>query len=637
MTFTAENDRFAPSTAPALASPSNPGSSDSMRIAANLAGVASQHGHRAATYRESLKLIGTYFGSPYAVARVTLLDNVVHESFDATGTGGELWQGVVEDALLDCETQNLPLARRFRLDQKQQQEAAVLAVPIYDDADQRQGAMAIVVRSEGIAYAKRCLGELEALLTIISRRPVHSGASSLSQEPGNESTQRAIMKASGFESLHELAFAMTNSLKNKFGCSQVILAKVHKNQVRILSISGLDDIYAKSPGIQRARRAMEECLDCGTAICCQQTDRWSHQGMADGYLLHQRWREAMSGAPVASIPMRIDNRCVAVLAVTRPNDKPFSGEELRDIETTIAPFAPAIQLVSRADRSLRRHAIDAVIATAGWMLAPKSPGRKLIALACLLLASIFFFASVRYDVSLPCSVEPTETRRVSSPFDATIADCLVEAGDHVLAGQTLCRLDPSELLLQIDQAESELQAATLQLNQSLASGDVRSAAAAGAECNVIEAKLQLARRRLQQTELVAPCDGTILSGDGVQRVGELARMGDPLFEFVPDGDWAIELFAQESVVAEMKEGLAGNFSTNARPEETIGCVIEKISPKAEAREGATVYVIEGRIERNPDWLRSGMRGVAHLRVGKRPIWWIACHRLIDYAYRTVWF
>jgi multidrug efflux pump subunit AcrA (membrane-fusion protein) len=601
-----------------------------------LAELVEMHGNRAATYRESLKRIGSYFRSPYAAVRVTLRSNVIHEQFDPQAAGGQLWRRVVEDALLDCQTNNLPLARRFRIE-GHGDEAAVLAVPLRGESGNPKGAMALVARSEGIAYTKRCLGELEALVTLIGRQPSRNAGAPRSREQDEDALKRAVVKASDFESLHELAFAMTNSLKNKFGCSQVALGKVENNRVYTLSISGLDDTYPRSPGVQHAQRAMEECLDCGETICCQPADRWAHQRAASGHLLHQRWREFMGGAPVASIPMFAAEQCIAVLAITRPTDKPFSDSELREIEKTVTPFAPAIKLISKADRSLRRHAVDAVGGVVRWLLAPHSHGRKLTAVAVLLLAAVFFFVNIQYHVSLPCAVEPTETRRVSSPFDGTIATCLVDVGDHVVAGQLLLRLDTGELLLQIDQAESELKAAELKLNQSLVGGDVQAAAMAGAECNVIRSRLKLARHRLRETEIVAPCDGTIVAGEVARRIGEVVQMGEPLLEFVPDGDWAIELFAPESTIAELDVGMSGEFSSNARPESMIGCVIETIHPKAEARDGNTVYVIEGRMERNPDWLRSGMQGVAHVHVGKRPIWWIACHRLIDYAHRIFWF
>lgn len=604
-------------------------------ISFELAQLARQYGHRAHTYRESLKRIGTYFRSPFGIVRMSLRSNVITESFDPRGNGHDLWKAVAEESLLECETQNLPLARRFRVE-GHDQEAAILSVPIPDESGQPNGAITLVVRSEGPAYVKRCLGELAALVTIINRQPPAAGGGAPTTQQ-SDAIKRAVVKAADFESLHELAFAMTNSLKNKFGCSQVVLGKIDGSKVRILSISGLDDLYLKSPGIQHVRQAMAECFDAGAMICCQQTDQWSQRQIDTGHLLHQRWRESLGGAPVASIPLCVGEKCIAVLALSRPGDKPFSGSELREIESTVAPFAPAIQLVSRADRGLLRHAWDLSVAGWSWMIMPGSQGRKWLAAAALLLAATFFLGTIHYDVTLSCSVEPNEVRRVSSPYDATIASCLVEVGDHVTAGQLLCRLDPSELLLQIDQAESELEAAQLKMNQSLERGEIQAAAVAGAECRVIDSRLKMARHRLAQTELFAPCDGTLVSGDIVQKIGEVVHMGDPLFELVPDGDWSIELFAPESVVADLKTGLKGDFSSNARPEESLGCVVQSIRPTAQARQGETVYVVEGTIDRNPDWLRSGMQGVAHVRVGKRPIWWIACHRMIDYAHRVFWF
>src|SRR6056297_543016 len=195
MTVTAEDQNHVAGN-PSAATPS-PGRGDNATpgICNALADLVEKHGNRATTYRESLKLIGEYFRSPYAAVRVTLRSNVIHEAFDPHQSGGQLWKRVVEDALLDCQANNLPLARRFRLGGRRE-EAAVLAVPLRGEAGNPKGAMALVVGSEGTAYTKRCLGELEALVTVIGRQPSRSAAAPQLREQDEGALKRAVVKAS---------------------------------------------------------------------------------------------------------------------------------------------------------------------------------------------------------------------------------------------------------------------------------------------------------------------------------------------------------------------------------------------------------------------------------------------------------
>ncbi len=64
-------------------------------------------------------------------------------------------------------------------------------------------------------------------------------------------------------------------------------------------------------------------------ICCQRDDGWSEEERINDYRLHRHWHEHCGGESVASLPMMFDERCVAVLSLSRPADEPFSADELK--------------------------------------------------------------------------------------------------------------------------------------------------------------------------------------------------------------------------------------------------------------------------------------------------------------------
>jgi multidrug resistance efflux pump len=260
----------------------------------------------------------------------------------------------------------------------------------------------------------------------------------------------------------------------------------------------------------------------------------------------------------------------------------------------------------------------------------------MIAGAVLAAAIYFCFATIGYEVTVPVQIAPTEIRNFAAPYEATIKACYVEVGDEVPKGQCLYELETMDLRLQRNQLESELAVLQLQANQALVADDHKRAALAGAQMRVVEAQRTITLQNLAQAQVCAPSNGTIVDGELSQRIGQLVPMGEPLLEFVPQGDWSIELEIPEAAAIDMEVGRIGTFVCNARPGESLRCEITRIQPSSEPRDGKNVFVAQATVEDNPDWMRVGMEGVATIEVGQRPVWWVCVHRLIDFLRLNFW-
>jgi hypothetical protein len=586
-------------------------------------------------YHEALHAIAEYFGSPYAAIRITHSTSTMDERYASSENETLPWALTVEELVLEGQAENSPIARLYAVEGTSLQVAA-LAVPITEHTHRPIGAMSLIAQCNDPAFLKAYLSEFTALIALASTCAREIESRGLAASGDDSALKRAIVKATDFESLDELAFAVTNSLKNKFNCEQVILGQVRGGSIRIRSISGFDNVYPKSPGVQSIRQAMEECLDSGEPICCQEEDKWSDQQVSTGHRLHRKWHEEVSGASVASVPMMVGERVVAVLAMSRQKKNPFSAEEIALIHSTVTPFAPAIMLVAKADRGLTRHAKDTFNNAVGWLFARRSYRRKAMVLAILASIAYFCFAMTGYDITVSSRITPTEIRYFASPFEGTIKACHVEVGDQVVKGQLLYEMDTSDLKLQQAKLESDLEVLLLKANQALASEDVRSVALAGAEIDCVEAQLAIVLHNLAGASVRAPSDGTVVSGTLSKRIGEVVPMGSPLFEFVPQGDWAIELLIPETMADELKVGFEGQFACSARPGELLECKIIRIHPSSEPINGNNVFIAEATVKANPAWMRSGMEGVAQIDIGQRRVWWVALHRVIDYLHLNFW-
>ncbi|MEA1950177.1 MAG: HlyD family efflux transporter periplasmic adaptor subunit [Planctomycetota bacterium] len=586
-------------------------------------------------YREALRAVAKHYGSPYAAIRITRSASTLDERATLAADDPIMWEPVAEEVLLESQAENVPIARLYGVEGTSLQ-AAALATPVCEQTNRPIGALSLIVRCDNAASAKAYLGELAALVSLIATRArlIDSKRTSASQD--DSALKRAIVKAADFQSLDELAFAVTNSLKNKFNCDQVTLGQVEGGRIRILSISGMDNVYPKSPGVKHIRQAMEECLDSGEVICCQDEDKWSEDSVSTNHRLHRHWHDEVGNAPVASVPLLLGDKCVAVLGMSRSKQLPFTEDELSRIRETVTPFAPAMMLVAKADRGLFRHATDAVRKGAGWLLAPRTYRRKAIAAAILASVACFCFATIGYEITVPSRIAPTEIRCFASPFEGTIKACHVEVGDEVVRDQLLYEMDTADLQLQRDKLESDLAVLRLRVNQALISEDVKSASLHGAEIRVVQAQLAITRHNLAEARVHAPSDGTVVSGELSKRIGEVVPMGAPLLEFVPEGDWSVELLVPETMADELSVGFEGRFACNARPGEPLECKITRIRPSSEPVDGKNVFIAEASVEGNPAWMRAGMEGVAQIDAGKRRVWWVALHRIIDYMHLTLW-
>ena len=100
---------------------------------------------------------------------------------------------------------------------------------------------------------------------------------------------------------------------------------VRRRRVRLIAISGFDDVKPRSPGTLHIRQAMEECLDSVTVIVRQIEEKWSGEPLSSGHRLHRRWHEATGNAAVVSIPLVADGVCAAAGQQQNCQAKPTAG------------------------------------------------------------------------------------------------------------------------------------------------------------------------------------------------------------------------------------------------------------------------------------------------------------------------
>ncbi len=591
-----------------------------------------------------LHLLGKNFNSPYAAAHIRYSSEVFQEDYHSGPTDPAFWKPSVQELLTDTLAEPKPRLKVLQ-SKRGKSVVALLAAPMFDHREVPIGAFALVAPVNDSSDAKVMLATFEALLRVatVVMEQQRSAATA--------ATVPAKPVARQFESPEQLAFWVTNDLRNKTGCEQVALGQVFGPRVELLSVSGFDEVHREGPGVKALLAAMEECLDSARPQFYPPESGSDDDSLRYSQRLHKQWHQAVRGDCVASIPLRNGEETVAILSLRRVRSAPFASPEIEKLRVQLEPLMPTLQLTRLARRSLWRHGRDSVRTGLAVLIGPGRWRTKTIAILMVAATAALLFGSMEHRVHVPCTLAPSALRHVSVPFDGVLYSASVVQGDSVSVGQILCGFDSSDLQRQRSELLAQLAVVEREQDKALALESAVDAKLAQANQVLIQARLKILDRRIEQATVRAPIDGVVVSGDMRRRIGEVLPRGEPLFQIAARGSWKVELQIPQDELTEIGPELTGVFAAHARPEVQRGFRIQRILPKPETRKQRTVYVAEGvlttmgisTVDSRQDgaghmdsWMRPGMEGVAAVRVGPRRIAWIVSHRIMNFLRMHLW-
>jgi HlyD family secretion protein/GAF domain len=576
--------------------------------------------------QSALTTIASAIRSPFAELEARIDTNVVSAEYTPAGTPGEFWRKTVDSLLADTLGQPRLRALTHR---DGESGLALIAAPIGEGGDACDGAIAMVTQAGSAEDLRDALTSLHALTALTSLLAESLAPSQSSHAQAAPDSPKALQRVGQYESAKALAYALTNNLRSRDGCDQAALGVVRGRRVQILSISGLDEVSANSPGVRHILGSMEECLDLGRTVVHQGDDE-------NGGRIHRQWHAAAGAAPVASIPLRSGDEIVAVLSVRRQQGEPFSPADPGEFQALVEPYAGALDLIDRAHRSIAVHAAASLATTTRDFLSRRGLRKKLMLAGAALFTIWTLFGSLDYEVTVPVTLRPAHVRQVAAPFDGVLSQAGVWPGMNFAAGDVLCAFDTGEVELEVERLASELAIFELDESRAMGGDDPVATELARANQRRVRAQLALQRARLERSVLRADRDGLLLAGDLRARLGDSFRKGDPIFELAYGDEWKLELAVPEGDVGQVAPAMVGRFASLARPEEEYPFAIERVAPSAEQRAGSNVFVAEAKADVDVPWMRAGMEGVARISVGARRPWWVALHRATDFLRLRFW-
>ena len=425
--------------------------------------------------------------------------------------------------------------------------------------------------------------------------------------------------------------AVANELAGRLACDRVSIGFEKSGSIKVQAISHTATFDPKMDLGRLIGEAMDEVLDLDVALTFPPHDDDELAAIA-----HAELAQEFRDIAVCSVPLLEDGSATGVLTFERSTGELFDAETVELCKTIGGLLGPILGLKRENERGPLQRAWGALHTGSQMLFGPRHPGVKLIA---LVVAGIVLFCSVTtgtYRVSAKTVIEGAVQRVAAAPFEGYILESFVRAGDTVLTGQVLCRLDDRDLKLEQTRLMSEREQMTRKHRQALAAQDRASMVVISAQIDQVGAALSLVTDRLARATLVAPFDGIIVTGDLSQLLGTPVEQGKMLFQIAPLDAYRVILQVEERDIAPLEIGQRGELTLSGIPNQHMDFTVEQITPVSTAQEGRNYFRVEAHLQNPSERVRPGMEGVGKVVAGERKLIWIWTHSLVDWLRLSVW-
>lgn len=438
-----------------------------------------------------------------------------------------------------------------------------------------------------------------------------------------------LMSSLDSDDLEQAAQTVLAQASVSLGCDRISLGFAHKHGIRLFTLANVAEFSRKIDLVQDLESAMEEAVDQGEPVC------WP--GDEQSLVIrdaHRKLIERHGNHTSLSVPFIRDAEQYGVLTFE------WAGRPEPENVELAAAVAPVLGQVLLKGRVANAGAMDMI----GRML--KAPCKRLLGagylgtklIAAGVLAAVFFFtlATGEFRINTDARLEGAVNRSLAAPFDAYLEQAVVRAGQVVQKGELLAKLDGRDMKLELAKLESQQAQYTRQLQLAQANWDPAQAGVVLAQLEQVEAQLNLVRTMLQRTELRAPFDALVTSGDLSQDLGLPISKGQVLFELAPLEDYRLVLDVPEADIGYLGLGQRGELVLKAFPEQQSTFDVSLITPLAEARDGQNLFRVEATLASVAEGMRPGMEGVGKISVDERKLIWIWTRELRYWWRLSLW-
>lgn len=427
------------------------------------------------------------------------------------------------------------------------------------------------------------------------------------------------------------AMAMANQLADQFGCERVSIGFRQDLTLRLQALSHVASFDARTQLVRRIESAMEEAIDQQVALILPR------ETTSEALITRAHLELAENKYAVCTIPLPGRAGFIGAITLERALDKPFDKETMALCQSQVKFMGPALENKLREERSLLAKAHEAFLGFSAQLMGSAYLKLKITSLTTLVLLTALGFIQGTYEVTAPASIEGEVRQILVAAQSGYVKAVHVLAGDVVKKGQLLAVLDDRNLILEQQKWQSEYNKIEKEYQEALAKRDRTQVGILGAQRDQITAELNLVAERLAQTQVVAPFEGVVVSGDLSQSLGAPVETGQVLFEVAPLDHYRVVLEVDDHNMAGLRVGNAGHLIIAALPQSKLAVSIKQVIPIAVSQDTRNFFRVEALLtEPSASPLLPGMRGIAKIEIGERSMLWILTHALVERVTLWLW-
>jgi biotin carboxyl carrier protein len=428
------------------------------------------------------------------------------------------------------------------------------------------------------------------------------------------------------------AIAVANELAARLRCDRVSIGLEKRGRVRLVAMSHSASFQRKSQLVAAIENAMDEALDQNSTVAEPPISSTGREVT----VAHRRLQKATDVRAVASVVVASRARAIGAITIERQRDEPFSGEALKLCETLASLIGPVIDLQIDHGRWVAGRIVDVASDGVRALCGRRRPTLKLAALGLVGFVAFLAFAEAEHRVTAKSVIEGVVQRAAVAPFDGFVLRAPVRAGDTVREGELLAALDDKDLVLDRLKWRSERDKLRQKERDALGKHDRATLGVLAAQIHEAESQLALAEDKLARSQITAPFEGIVVSGDLTQMLGSPVEKGKVLFEVAPLDAYRVAVQVDDRDIGYVRIGQTGTLVLTGMPARPLPLTVAKTMPVAVSEEGRNYFRVEASLGSGEVPLRPGMEGVAKIEAGQRPLIWVWTHSVVEWAQLTAW-
>ncbi|MBJ3761994.1 HlyD family efflux transporter periplasmic adaptor subunit [Maribius pontilimi] len=428
------------------------------------------------------------------------------------------------------------------------------------------------------------------------------------------------------------ASALVTDLARALDCDPVSVGVVRRGGARVVALSHAAGFGKRMSLLRDIRAAMNEAIDQEEVVLWPTAPGWDYRVT----LAHEELVRTHKADSVLSVPIQHEGRLVGALTLEKSGPHGFSPDQVELVDAVATMVGPVLEEKRRNDRILIVKVFEVIGNQLKSLLGPRHFGRKLATLIVAGLVWYFATATATFTIAAPAELQGKVQRTVVAPFNGYLADEEIQAGAIVTEDQVLARLDDRDLVLERLRLSTSRGQRQAEYAQALAARERAEANIIESQMRQIDSQIALVDEQIARTEIRAPFDGMVVSGDLSQKIGATIERGQELFRIAPLEGWRVVLEVDERDLAEVAPGQTGQLRVSSLPDVPLGYTVERITPVSDQREGRNFFRVDAALDETDPRLRPSMEGVARTRVDERLLIAIWMRPVIDWAKLFVW-